>query len=126
MDQAEYAFEVDEDGIAVLRSPWDPALRRAIRAIPGRFWAADLPGAAVVGVTARAANPAGAWAGPNGRGPARGRAPGAAALPGRGPHSPRRGQGPATAQQLARLGVAHDPRRPAVLRLRDAWRHPAA
>ena len=44
MDQAEYAFEVDEDGIAVLRSPWDPALRRAIRAIPGRFWDDDLRG----------------------------------------------------------------------------------
>src|SRR6476659_4024485 len=44
MDQAEYAFEVDEDGIAVLRSPWDPALRRAIRAIPGRFCDDDLRG----------------------------------------------------------------------------------
>jgi superfamily II DNA or RNA helicase len=42
MDPREYAFEVDEDGIAILRSPWDPGLRRAIRAIPGRFWDEDL------------------------------------------------------------------------------------
>jgi superfamily II DNA or RNA helicase len=42
MDQRDYAFEVDEDGVAVLRSPWDAALRRAIRAIPGRFWDEDL------------------------------------------------------------------------------------
>src|ERR1700751_3559818 len=42
MDQAGYTLEVDEDGVAVLRSPWDPALRRAIRAIPGRFWDEDL------------------------------------------------------------------------------------
>src|SRR3954453_6182777 len=41
MDSAGYTLEVDEDGIAVLRSPWDPALRRAIRAIPGRFWDED-------------------------------------------------------------------------------------
>src|SRR3954463_8393394 len=37
-----YTLEVDEDGICLLRSPWDPALRRAIRAIPGRFWEEDL------------------------------------------------------------------------------------
>src|SRR5436190_8878452 len=37
-----YTLEVDEDGICLLRSPWDPALRRAIRAIPGRFWDEDL------------------------------------------------------------------------------------
>src|SRR3954463_13444500 len=42
MHLREYAFEVDEDGIAILRSPWDPRLRRAIRAIPGRFWDEDL------------------------------------------------------------------------------------
>jgi SWI/SNF-related matrix-associated actin-dependent regulator of chromatin subfamily A-like protein 1 len=42
MDQAGYVLEVDEDGICVLRSPWDPGLRRAIRAIPGRFWDEDL------------------------------------------------------------------------------------
>src|SRR6476661_2180208 len=42
MDRHEYAFEVDEDGVAVLRSPWNAALRRAIRAIPGRFWDEDL------------------------------------------------------------------------------------
>ncbi|MEA2492364.1 MAG: SWI/SNF-related matrix-associated actin-dependent regulator of chromatin subfamily A-like protein 1 [Thermoleophilaceae bacterium] len=41
MDDAEYGFEVDGDGICLLRSPWDPALRRAIRAIPGRFWDED-------------------------------------------------------------------------------------
>src|SRR3954471_4099375 len=41
MDMAGYALEVDEDGICLLRSPWDPALRRAIRAIPGRFWDED-------------------------------------------------------------------------------------
>ena len=39
-----YTLEVDEDGICLLRSPWDPALRRAIRAIPGRFWDEDLRG----------------------------------------------------------------------------------
>ena len=42
MAQSEYTLEVDEDGICLLRSPWDPALRRAIRAIPGRFWDEDL------------------------------------------------------------------------------------
>jgi SWI/SNF-related matrix-associated actin-dependent regulator 1 of chromatin subfamily A len=42
MDQAGYVLEVDEDGVAVLRSPWDAALKRAIRAIPGRFWDEDL------------------------------------------------------------------------------------
>src|SRR3954469_22253206 len=36
-----YTLEVDEDGIAVLRSPWDGTLKRAIRAIPGRFWDED-------------------------------------------------------------------------------------
>jgi superfamily II DNA or RNA helicase len=41
MDSAGYALEVDEDGICLLRSPWDPALRRAIRAIPGRYWEED-------------------------------------------------------------------------------------
>src|SRR3954471_11932952 len=42
MESAEYAVEVDEEGICMLRSPWDPALKRAIRAIPGRFWDEDL------------------------------------------------------------------------------------
>ena len=41
MDARGYALEVDEDGICILRSPWDPPLRRAIRAIPGRFWDED-------------------------------------------------------------------------------------
>src|SRR3954452_6121203 len=41
MGTAGYTLEVDEDGICLLRSPWDPALRRAIRAIPGRFWDED-------------------------------------------------------------------------------------
>jgi superfamily II DNA or RNA helicase len=41
MDPAGYTLEVDEDGICLLRSPWDPALRRAIRAIPGRWWDED-------------------------------------------------------------------------------------
>src|SRR3954471_23982169 len=42
MDTSGYTLEVDEDDVCVLRSPWDPALRRAIRAIPGRFWDEDL------------------------------------------------------------------------------------
>jgi SWI/SNF-related matrix-associated actin-dependent regulator 1 of chromatin subfamily A len=42
MDSAGYTLELDEDGVVVLRSPWDPSLRRAIRAIPGRFWDEDL------------------------------------------------------------------------------------
>src|SRR4051794_9295877 len=42
MDSAEYTLEVDEDGVAVLRSPWDQALKRAVRAIPGRFWDEEL------------------------------------------------------------------------------------
>src|SRR3954466_14102719 len=41
MDSAGYTLEVGEDGIAILRSPWDVALKRAIRAIPGRFWDED-------------------------------------------------------------------------------------
>src|SRR4051794_20939861 len=41
MDSAGYTLEVDEDGIAILRSPWDGTLKRAIRAIPGRFWDED-------------------------------------------------------------------------------------
>lgn len=41
MKTAGYTLEVDEDGICLLRSPWDPALRRAIRAIPGRYWDED-------------------------------------------------------------------------------------
>ena len=41
MDTPGYTLEVDEDGICWLRSPWDLALRRAIRAIPGRFWDQD-------------------------------------------------------------------------------------
>ncbi len=44
MDRSEYTVEVDEDGVCLLRSPWDPALRRSIRAIPGRFWDDDLHG----------------------------------------------------------------------------------
>src|SRR4051794_22827854 len=44
MQPAEYSLEVDEEGICLLRSPWDPALKRAIRAIPGRFWDEDLYG----------------------------------------------------------------------------------
>src|SRR3954452_2213712 len=42
MDTSGYTLEVDEDDVCVLRSPWDPALRRAVRAIPGRFWDEDL------------------------------------------------------------------------------------
>lgn len=42
MDKPEYTLEVDEDGVCVLRTPWDPALKRAIRAIPGRYWEEDL------------------------------------------------------------------------------------
>src|SRR3954451_941216 len=42
MELAGYAVEVDEEGICMLHSPWDPALKRAIRAIPGRFWDEDL------------------------------------------------------------------------------------
>src|SRR3954467_4455855 len=42
MDMAGYRLEGDEDGVCLLRSPWDPALKRAIRAIPGRFWGEDL------------------------------------------------------------------------------------
>src|SRR4051812_4767606 len=38
MQPSEYSLEVDDEGICLLRSPWDPALKRAIRAIPGRFW----------------------------------------------------------------------------------------
>jgi PAS domain-containing protein len=41
MDSAEYTLEVDEDGVAILRSPWDAALKRAVRVIPGRFWDED-------------------------------------------------------------------------------------
>src|SRR3954451_5857832 len=44
MDSAEYTLEVDQDGICLLRSPWDAALKRAIRAIPGRFWDEELHG----------------------------------------------------------------------------------
>src|SRR3954451_12711461 len=42
MDRSGYSVEVDEDGICILDSPWDPALKRAIRAIPGRFWDEEL------------------------------------------------------------------------------------
>ncbi|HEX6715377.1 MAG TPA: DEAD/DEAH box helicase [Thermoleophilaceae bacterium] len=41
MAPAGYTLEVDEDGICLLRSPWDAALKRAIRAIPGRWWDED-------------------------------------------------------------------------------------
>src|SRR3954454_9378984 len=44
MGRSQYTLEVDEDGITLLRSPWDPALKRAIRAIPGRFWDEELHG----------------------------------------------------------------------------------
>src|SRR3954451_24105997 len=44
MGKAGYELEVDEEGICLLRSPWDPALRRSIRAIPGRFWDDELHG----------------------------------------------------------------------------------
>src|SRR3954452_22555179 len=44
MGKAAYELEVDEEGICLLRSPWDPALRRSIRAIPGRFWDDELHG----------------------------------------------------------------------------------
>src|SRR5438270_7640221 len=44
MERGGYRLEVDEDGVCLLTSPWDPALRRAIRAIPGRFWDEDLHG----------------------------------------------------------------------------------
>src|SRR5215218_9476705 len=47
MDIAGYTLQVDEDGVCLLRSPWDPRLRRAIRAIPGRFWDEDLRGWAI-------------------------------------------------------------------------------
>src|SRR5690349_15988381 len=42
MGLSDYRLEVDDDDVCVLRSPWDDALRRAIRAIPGRFWDEDL------------------------------------------------------------------------------------
>src|SRR3954465_8718370 len=42
MHRAGYSVEVDEDGICILRSPWDQALKRAVRAIPGRFWDEEL------------------------------------------------------------------------------------
>ena len=42
MESSDYTVEVDEEGVCLLRSPWDPALRRAVRAIPGRFWDEDL------------------------------------------------------------------------------------
>src|SRR5436190_15008912 len=42
MDSAEYTLEVAEDGVAALRSPWALALKRAIRAIPGRLWDEEL------------------------------------------------------------------------------------
>src|SRR5215212_2034438 len=42
MDASGYTLEVDEDAVCLLRSRWDPALRRVIRAIPGRFWDEDL------------------------------------------------------------------------------------
>src|SRR5947209_5102221 len=44
MDRPGYTLEVDEDGVACLSSPWDPALKRVIRAIPGRYWEADQHG----------------------------------------------------------------------------------
>src|SRR3954467_8024804 len=44
MDSSGYTVAVDEDGICLLRSPWDAALKRAIRAIPGRFWDEELHG----------------------------------------------------------------------------------
>src|SRR5439155_2969902 len=44
MDTRAHTLGVDEDGVCLLRAPWDPALRRAIRAIPGRFWDDDLRG----------------------------------------------------------------------------------
>ncbi|MEA2483570.1 MAG: SWI/SNF-related matrix-associated actin-dependent regulator of chromatin subfamily A-like protein 1, partial [Thermoleophilaceae bacterium] len=42
MDMSGYTVEVDDEGVCLLRSPWDPRLRRLIRAIPGRFWDEDL------------------------------------------------------------------------------------
>src|SRR3954471_9521858 len=33
--------EIDHENTCFIRSPSDPALRRAIRAIPGRFWDPD-------------------------------------------------------------------------------------
>src|SRR5947209_11820069 len=42
MEESRYSVELDEDGICILRSPWDPALKRVIRAIPGRFWDEEL------------------------------------------------------------------------------------
>jgi superfamily II DNA or RNA helicase len=42
MGSSEYRVEVDEDGVCILSSPWDAALKRAIRAIPGRFWDEEL------------------------------------------------------------------------------------
>src|SRR5689334_8151061 len=44
MDLAGYRLEVDEEGVALLRSPWDPRLKRVIRAIPGRRWDEELQG----------------------------------------------------------------------------------
>src|SRR6478735_557181 len=44
MQPSEYSLEVDDEGICLLRSPWDPALKRSIRAIPGRFWDEDFYG----------------------------------------------------------------------------------
>src|SRR5258706_6552343 len=44
MERSQYTLELAEDGVALLRSPWDAALKRAIRAIPGRFWDEELHG----------------------------------------------------------------------------------
>jgi hypothetical protein len=41
MQDREYTLEVDDEGVVLLRTPWNPALKRAIRAIPGRFWEED-------------------------------------------------------------------------------------
>ena len=37
-----YTIAVDDDGVARISAPFDPALRLAVRAIPGRYWNQEL------------------------------------------------------------------------------------
>src|SRR5687767_8122427 len=38
MDPVRYTVEVDSEGVCLLQTPFDPRVRRLVRAIPGRFW----------------------------------------------------------------------------------------
>lgn len=42
METQEYTVEIDEEGVCSLHTPFDPRLRAAVRAIPGRYWDQDL------------------------------------------------------------------------------------